>query len=126
MQSPRHNDDHEKGHQADAVLIGGPRLTIDVDYYKRFLDEAEIPEDQKTELVQAIWSIITSFVQLGFGVHPVQQAGVEEAGRPLNSLGEFIAHTVTENREQETQSEKGAKPRKGPMRARFEKASSPK
>ncbi len=50
------------------------RLTLDVDYYQSFLDDTDIPEHKKQEFIEALWSIITAFVDLGFGIHPVQQA----------------------------------------------------
>ncbi|WP_298983752.1 hypothetical protein [uncultured Roseibium sp.] len=51
-----------------------PSLTIDVDYYQSFLDDQDIPDEKKGELIEVLWSIIVSIVDLGFGLHPVQQA----------------------------------------------------
>lgn len=51
-----------------------PVLTIDYGLYEHFLESAEIPEDQKREFLAALWSIIVECVQLGFEVHPAQQA----------------------------------------------------
>ncbi len=51
-----------------------PTLKIDVDYYKSYLDDMDIPEEQKRELVETIFSIVLQFVDLGFGIAPVQQA----------------------------------------------------
>lgn len=50
-----------------------PTLSIDWETYLPFFEEDDIPEDQKQELIEALWSIVVSFVDLGFGVHPVQQ-----------------------------------------------------
>jgi hypothetical protein len=49
-----------------------PTLTVDVEKYQAFLDGADMTEAQKEEFLQALWSIIVSFVDLGFGVHPLQ------------------------------------------------------
>ena len=49
-------------------------LTLDVDRYQKYLDDADLSEAQKQEVLEALWSIIVSFVDLGFGVHPVQHA----------------------------------------------------
>ena len=53
-----------------------PRSVITVDYekYEHFLETADLSEDQKRQFIDALWQIIVSFVDLGFGVHPAQQA----------------------------------------------------
>lgn len=49
-------------------------LEIDVEKYQAYLDDSGLTRAQKDEFLRALWSIITAFVDLGFGVHPVQQA----------------------------------------------------
>ena len=49
-------------------------LEIDLDHYQSYLDDPSLSPDQKEEIIGALWAIITAFVELGFGVHPVQQA----------------------------------------------------
>jgi hypothetical protein len=61
-------------------------LTVDVEKYQAFLDGADMTEEQKDEFLQALWSIIVSFVELGFGVHPVQAAGEKAAEFESNSM----------------------------------------
>ncbi len=56
-----------------------PTLTVDVEKYQAFLDGADMTEVQKEEFLQALWSIIVSFVDLGFGVHPLQAVCGEDA-----------------------------------------------
>jgi len=51
-----------------------PSLSIDWDAYLPFFEDEDISEADKQELIEALWSIVVSFVDLGFGVHPVQQA----------------------------------------------------
>jgi hypothetical protein len=55
-----------------------PILSVDVEKYQAFLDEADMTEAQKEEFLQALWSIIVSFVEMGFGVHPLQAVCGEE------------------------------------------------
>jgi len=50
-----------------------PIVGVDVEKYKAFLDDPALTEVQKEEFLQALWSIIVSFVELGFGVHPLQE-----------------------------------------------------
>lgn len=47
---------------------------IDVEKYQHMLDGSGMNEAQKREVLEALWSMIVTFVDLGFGVHPVQQA----------------------------------------------------
>lgn len=54
-----------------------PALEIDYDLYMKMLEESEWDDEQKREFIETMWSIIVSFVDLGFGIHPVQQAQSE-------------------------------------------------
>ena len=51
-----------------------PTLTLDVDLYQHYLDNSDLTDEQKKELLETLWNIICEFVQMGFHVHPVQQA----------------------------------------------------
>lgn len=57
-----------------ASAVHHSHLEIDLDHYQSYLDDPALTPDQKAEIVTALWSIITAFVELGFGVHPAQQA----------------------------------------------------
>ena len=48
-------------------------LTVDVEKYQSWLDNSELSQAQKEGFLQALWSIVVSFVELGFGVHPLQE-----------------------------------------------------
>lgn len=51
-------------------------LTIQFDAYEflHHLEECDLTEEQKIEYLQTVWSIVLQFVDLGFGLHPIQQA----------------------------------------------------
>ena len=51
-----------------------PNLTIDYNLYQKYLDGSNLTETQKCAFLDALWLIIVSFVDLGFDVHPLQQA----------------------------------------------------
>lgn len=40
-----------------------------------YFDDKDIPEDQKREMIEALWSIIVGFVDLGWEVHPEKTGG---------------------------------------------------
>lgn len=66
-------------------------LTLDVDYYQSFLDDTELPEHKKQELIEALWSIVIGFVDLGFGIHPLQQVKQSEPDQTSQALAKLIA-----------------------------------
>ena len=57
-------------------------LTLDVDYYQSFLDDVDIPDDQKQEFIETLWNIMVQFVDMGFGIEPIQIA-LQENQKPL-------------------------------------------
>lgn len=65
-------------HEADHAN-GRPVVTFDVSRYEHFLEDQGLSAEQKRAMLEALWSIIVSFVDLGFGVHPLQQARGQQA-----------------------------------------------
>lgn len=56
----------------DDIAAQAPRF--DYETYAHFLEDTDLSESQKHEALETLWNIIVQFVELGFGVHPVQQA----------------------------------------------------
>ena len=83
-------------------------LTLDVDYYQSFLDDADIPDDKKQELIETLWNIVVQFVDLGFGIHPLQQADNSPEGQLHPTITRMIAEAVNEefNQPKETTPER--------------------
>ena len=50
-----------------------PIVTVDVRKYQSWIDESGLSEEKKEEFLQALWSVVVAFVELGFGVHPLQE-----------------------------------------------------
>lgn len=64
---------------AEAGLISAsannPRdVYIDYARYEHLLENSDLTEDQKQEFLGVLWNLVVNFVDLGFGVHPMQQA----------------------------------------------------
>ncbi len=55
-----------------------PALQIDVQQFQSYLDDLDITEESKIELLETLWSIVVTFVDMGFGIHPVQQVMEEQ------------------------------------------------
>jgi hypothetical protein len=50
-----------------------PTLAIDWDLYGQYLDASDLSDADKRAFIETLWSIVVSFVDLGFGLHPTQQ-----------------------------------------------------
>ena len=51
-----------------------PALELDMTLYQEVMDDPSIPEDKKHELIETLWAIAVACVDLGLGLHPLQQA----------------------------------------------------
>ena len=85
--------------QETKTSTNNPTLRIDVDYFQSFLDDSTIPETQKRQYIEDIWSIVVSFVDLGFGVHPLQQARDNGQSQQNNALSGLIEEINWEDTE---------------------------
>jgi len=65
------------GSKADWEAGSPSVLNIDWRVYEDYLDDDSLSEEQKQEFLEGLWQIIVSFVDMGFELHPVQQAGVK-------------------------------------------------
>lgn len=86
----------------------GP-ITVDWKLFEHHLADEDLTEDEKREFLQALWYIVVTFVDLGFGIEPVQQAmrlaaaeashpAMPDAGRKTDSsLGETFGKAKSIN-----------------------------
>jgi len=51
-----------------------PTLHFDYDRFAPLLDDPALSEDQKRQVLEALWTIIVSFVELGFQVDPAEES----------------------------------------------------
>ena len=56
-----------------------PNILVDADRYQAYLDGSDMTDEEKAEFLQALWEIIVGFVELGFGVHPLQEVCGKDA-----------------------------------------------
>lgn len=47
-------------------------MPADLEKYRRYLDGYDLDEVQKAEFIHTVWTIMESFVDRAFGLHPVQ------------------------------------------------------
>jgi hypothetical protein len=57
----------------------------DPDKYRVYLEDTELTEDQQRQYLKTLWSIMATFVELGFGLDSVQRVipAPHETGREL-------------------------------------------
>jgi len=67
-------------------------LSLDYKLFETYLENTDLSEEQKHEFIETLWSIIVSFVDLGFGVHPLQQAKGDHCEQN-SELFEFLTRT---------------------------------
>lgn len=78
--------------------LGKQSVGFDTEYYQSFLDDYDIPEDQKRELIEALWAIIAQLIDLGFGVHPINSVQDErQTDETLSALKAIAQDFATEN-----------------------------
>lgn len=59
-----------------------PSLSVDWRLYEEHLADADLTDEEKREFIEAMWYIVLTFVDLGFGIEPVQQVIRAAASAP--------------------------------------------
>ncbi len=69
-------------------LVSKPVITVDVDEFAHFLDDADMTDEEKVLFLQTYWNLFVEITSIGWGVHPVQlalQAKETSCGKPSNT-----------------------------------------
>lgn len=64
-------------------------LQFDPAEFLHFIEDEDISEADAVALLEVIWQIMVAFVDLGFGIHPVQQAMDNSAEDETNAFSGF-------------------------------------
>lgn len=94
----------EHGTVADAPAFAP--LRFDSASYRHFVDDFDLTDHEKEALLYALWSVFSSFADVGFRRHPVQQA--LHVSKPRGALaadsGDVLAcaHTFNEQSNDKT------------------------
>ncbi len=81
----------------DTLTTSRPALKLDVERYEKMLNDCDLTEEQRQEFLETIWTIIVGFVDLGYEIHPLQQADVDGCGQDLD-LTSFMAENVVSSK----------------------------
>ena len=71
-------------------------LTLDPDKYRHHLDEFDLTDEQKTQLLQTLWSIMSTMVDIGFSVDSVQLASLFARENSGPESGDALEQTDNE------------------------------
>ncbi|MCK0197716.1 hypothetical protein MWN34_12415 [Ancylobacter sp. 6x-1] len=63
-----------------------PALRFDFEAYRHYVEGENLTEEEQRQLLDAVWRVVTGFVDLGFHIHPVQQA--LDVGKRRSTLAE--------------------------------------
>jgi hypothetical protein len=62
--------------------IDFPALVFDPEAYRDLIGDCELTEAEQREFLEALWAIMVAFVDMGFRIHPAQEAvRLSAAGR---------------------------------------------
>ncbi|MEL7106257.1 MAG: hypothetical protein AAGM21_10080 [Pseudomonadota bacterium] len=71
-----------------------PSLTLDWEAYAAMLEDCDATPEQQRELIEALWSIVVAFVDLGFDVQSPESCG--EAHDPLSDDPPDLLHLLVQ------------------------------
>lgn len=53
------------------------RLDFNWKLYEDYIENPDLTDEEKEQAIEAMWNIVTSFVDFGFGAHPIQQINLK-------------------------------------------------
>nr|GGI02264.1 hypothetical protein GCM10011355_34860 [Aquisalinus luteolus] len=74
-----------------------PSIQFNYETYAHHLAGLDLTEDQGRQLLDSLFTIMEQFVDMGFGVHPIQVGQFESAcgkDRKIDSDSRFSGHSV--------------------------------
>lgn len=90
MKYPPVNNTTEGDSQTNGETSPITRLTFDPEKYRAHLEEFEFTEAQQNELLETLWYILRTFVDIGFGLDAVQLFASERSEKASVCAGNFV------------------------------------
>ncbi len=79
----------------DTLTTTRPALKLDVERYEKMLNDCDLTEEQRQEFLETIWTIIVGFVDLGYDIHPLQQAAPQACEQDTDLSSYMASHVVS-------------------------------
>lgn len=80
----------------------GFNMPLDIEKYRHFVSGYDLSEQEQTELIKTVWTILESFVDQAFGRHPHQQCGrrieINDLQASVESLESKASNTLEKTR----------------------------
>lgn len=84
------NNTRNKMGDTRSTTTGPPALSLDWQTFGKHLEASDLTDAQKREFIEVLWSLVVSFVDLGFGIHPLQLV-MENSCEQQAEIAKFIA-----------------------------------
>jgi hypothetical protein len=78
-----------------------PSIAVDVERYQAYLDGSDMTQAEKEEFLQTLWGMIVSFVEWGYGVHPLQEVCGKKPEKGSKTATEAFDAVCSDEAEQE-------------------------
>jgi len=65
-------------------------MTPDIKKYRRFVDRFDLTEEQKIEVILAVWQVVEGFAYRAFGLDPVQQVARPSAAKSASRVAAVL------------------------------------
>ncbi len=81
-----------------------PSLTIDWEMYAQYLEDSDLSDQEKKEFIETLWNLVVAFVDLGCGVHPLQQVCEQKDNLKdlLSTCADDVLNSEAQNPKNET------------------------
>jgi hypothetical protein len=106
MRNESHHEDGitgpSEGHSTRDNGAAYSPLTFDPTPYLHYLSESELSDEQKRELLETLWSIMVSFVDMGFNIGPSQQV-LDKSSKQKSELASGFSGAVSSTKNSKKQ-----------------------
>jgi hypothetical protein len=78
-------EENQTNNELTTHKISSVACVFDIEKYRQDLEDFDLTDEQTRELLRTLWSIMTNFVELGFGVDSVQYLLAQNSQHPSQS-----------------------------------------
>ncbi|CTQ58152.1 hypothetical protein [Roseibium album] len=73
--TPKKPPENTQGSETRSAKRLTPVVGVNYELYASYLDDPSLSEHDKRDIIETLYGIVSSFVDLGFDVHPLQKVG---------------------------------------------------
>jgi len=90
---------------ADPTSVTPPKMHLNWQDWLPLLEDEDIPEAEKRQLIETLWNIVVGFVDLGWGLNSGPEIDKEICGSDIDLthvLNAAVLHSETQTETEET------------------------